>query len=191
MLAVLLAVMSVPLPARCEPVRHVLDTEHLSIAFLVHHIGFAKTLGLFRNAEGSFVFDETVPSVSDIEVTIDAESVYTNHAARDTHLRKKDFLWIDRYPTITFVGSSARQTGPRTGEITGALTLRGVTRVVSLDVTWNRTGAYPFGDKHAAMGISARTVFRRSDFGMTYAVANGWVGDEVEVIIEFEALRIP
>ena len=176
-----------PTQSKAEPARYVLDKEHLSIAFLVEHIGFAKTLGMFRTAEGIFSFDEAGPTVSDISVSIDAASVFTNHKARDKHLRGKDFLAAAKHPKITFVGKSAAGTGPRTGTVTGDLTIRGVTRPVVLDVTWNRTGAYPFGAKHTAIGISARARVKRADFGMTYAVANGWVGDTVEIIIEFEA----
>ena len=176
-----------PRESRAEAARYVLDKEHLSIAFLVEHIGFAKTLGLFKSAEGSFSFDEAGPAVSDISVSIDAASVFTNHKARDKHLRSKDFLAVSKHPKITFVGKSAEKSAPRTGTVTGDLTIRGVTRPVVLDVTWNRTGAYPFGAKHTAIGISARTTVKRTEFGMNYAAANGWVGDAVEIIIEFEA----
>lgn len=178
-------------PAAAEPQSYILDSSHLTIAFLVSHVGFAKTLGIFKTAEGSFVFDEEEPSVTDIEVTIPAASVFTNNDARDNHLRSADFLAAEQYPKITFEGTSATQTGPRTGTVTGDLTLRGVTKPVTLEVTWNKSDAYPFGDNHYATGISARTTIRRSDFGMTYALAGGLVGDEVEIILEFEAIRKP
>ena len=90
---------------------------------------------------------------------------------------------------MTFVGTGAEQTGPRSGKISGDLTLRGETRPLTLDVTWNKSGVYPFGHKDHVIGISARGTLKRSDYGMTYAVENGWVGDEVELIIEFEARR--
>jgi len=176
-------------PAAAAPEIYRIDQSHMSMAFLVTHVGFAKTLGLFRKAEGSFVFDPEVPQVADIQVTIDAESVFTNHEKRDEHLRGVDFLDVANHPEITFVGTEATQTGPRAGTVTGDLTIRGVTRPVILEVVWNKSGAYPFGDGHYAMGLSARTKIKRSDFGMTYAVAGGLVGDEVEIILEFEAIR--
>lgn len=188
-LAVVLAVAVAGTPAAAAPHRYVLDPSHLSVGFMVMHIGFAKTLGMFKEAKGSFVFDAEKPAVSDIEVTINAASVFTNHAARDDHLRNADFLYVEKYPEITFRGTSAQQTGPRTGKVTGDLTIRGVTRPVTLDVTWNRSGTYPFGDKHEAIGISARTTIKRSEFGMTYALAGDLVGDDVEIILEFEAIR--
>jgi polyisoprenoid-binding protein YceI len=175
--------------ATAAPQRYTLDPSHLSIGFMVMHIGFAKTLGIFKEAKGSFVFDADKPAVSEIDVVINAASVFTNHAARDDHLRNADFLYAEKFPEITFRGTSAAPTGPRTGTVTGDLTLRGVTRPVTLNVTWNRSGAYPFGDKHEAIGISARTTIKRSEFGMTYALAGDLVGDDVEIILEFEAIR--
>ncbi len=175
--------------ASAAPQPYVLDDTHLSIAFLVSHIGFAKTLGMFRTAEGSFTFDADAPAVSDISVEIDAASVFTNHDRRDNHLRGKDFLWAKKHPKISFVGTGAEQTGPKTGRIMGDLTLRGVTQPVTLDVVWNRSGVYPFGTKHHAIGISARTTIKRSAFGMTYALTGDLVGDDVEIIIEFEGIR--
>lgn len=178
-------------PAAAEPRRYTLDPDHLTIAFLVTHVGFAKTLGIFREAEGSFVFDEDAPAVSEIDVVIAAASVDTGHRARDEHLRSDQFLDAKRHPEITFRGTAARQTGPRTGTVSGDLTIRGVTRPVTLDVKWNKSGRYPFGDEHYAVGISARTTVARSDFGMTYALEGGLVGDQVEIILEFEAIREP
>ena len=186
---VLSAALLQPFPARAAPERYQLDPNHMAIAFLVAHVGFAKTLGQFTRAEGAFVFDPEKPVVSDIVVIIDAASVNTQHEKRDQHLRAKDFLWVEEHPQITFRGTSAEQTGPRTGKVVGDLTIRGVTRPVTLDVVWNKSDQYPFGDMHYAIGISARTKIKRSDFGMTYAVEGGMVGDEVEIILEFEGVR--
>jgi polyisoprenoid-binding protein YceI len=178
-----------PLPSRAAPERYQLDANHMAIAFLVSHVGFAKTLGQFTRAEGTFVFDPEKPAVSDIAVTIDAASVDTQHEERDKHLRAQDFLWVEQHPQITFRGTAAEQTAPRTGRITGDLTIRGVTKPVTLDVVWNKSGQYTFGDMHYATGISARTKIKRSDFGMTYALEGGMVGDEIEIILEFEGIR--
>jgi polyisoprenoid-binding protein YceI len=188
-LAILVGASLQPVAARATPARYILDPNHMSIGFLISHVGFERLLGIFREAEGSFVFDEQNPAVSDIDVTIKAASVFTNHDERDEHLRKPDFLWAEKYPEITFRGTSAEQTGPRSGKVIGDLTMRGVTKPVTLDVVWNKSGQYPFGDMHYATGISARAKIKRSDFGMTYAVEGGLVGDEVEIILEFEAIR--
>ncbi len=90
---------------------------------------------------------------------------------------------------MTFSAATARPIAEMTFEVEGDLELLGVTRPLVLTVMWNKSAAYPFGDRHYAMGISARGSFQRSAYGMDYGVENGWVGDTVELIIEFEARR--
>lgn len=180
--------------ARAEFERYTIDPAHVSIGFLVHHIGFADTLGMFREVEGSFMFDEDNPAVKDVVVTVNSSSVFTNHDARDGHARGGDFLDADNHPVIKFVGTSTEATGERTGTITGDLTMLGVTQPITFDLTWNKSGVYPFdptgqGKPPYVIGISASSTVKRSDFGMTYGVEPGWVGDEIELIIEFEAIR--
>jgi polyisoprenoid-binding protein YceI len=176
------------IPAKAEPARYEIDPAHLSVGFLVHHIGYADTLGQFLTAEGSFMFDEEARTVTDIEVSIDAASVFSNNEERDNHVRGGDFLSVAEHPMITFLGTSAEATSDTTGTVTGDLTIRGITQPVTLDVTMNKIGPYPFGDNYV-VGVSARTSIKRSEFGMVYAVENGWVGDDVEIILEFEAIR--
>lgn len=176
-------------PALAEPRAYALDPEHMGIGFLVDHVGYAKVLGMFRDASGSFTFDEQTGALSDLKIEIDTASIFTNHRKRDDHLRSPDFLNTAEFPKMTFTAAGARKTGERTFVIDGRLTLLGRTQPVTLTATWNKSGEYPFGDKHYAMGISARGSFKRSAFGMMYAVENRWVGDEVELIIELEAKR--
>jgi len=176
-------------PAAAEPRPYRIDPEHAGFGFLVSHLGIADTLGLFREVEGGFTFDDQAMTVSDIEVTVRTGSVFTGHEARDAHLRKKDFLWVEEHPTMTFVGRSAERTGERTGRITGDLTLRGVTRPVTLDVTLTGQREYPFPPGHHAVGVSARGVLKRSDFGMTYGLDGNLVGDEVQLLISLEGMR--
>lgn len=178
-----------PRDAAAEPRTFTLDPEHLHVGFLVEHIGFAKTLGVFTEIEGTVVFDEAAPALQSIDVTIQTDSVHTGHDARDGHLRSDDFLAADDHPEMTFSLTGAEQTGERTGKITGDLTMRGETHPVTLDVVWNKSGRYPFGDKQYVVGISARGELQRSQWGMTYAVDNGLVGDTVEIIIEAELIR--
>lgn len=175
--------------AKAEPASYTLDPSHLTVAFLVRHLGYADTLGQFLEASGSFVYDDEARTVEDIVVEIDTASVFSNNEARDNHLRSNDFLAADENPVIRFVGTGAEPTGETTGKIMGDLTIRGVTNPVVLEVTLNKAGNYPWGDKHYALGLSARTTIKRSEFGMTYAVEGGIVGDEVDIILEFEAIR--
>lgn len=174
--------------ADAAPYRYRIDPEHLVVAFTVRHIGYHDVLGQFLKAEGSFTLDEGARAVSAIEVAIDAGSVFTNHKARDEHVRSGDFLDAGGHPAITFVGTGAEPTGEQTGRVAGDLTLRGVTRPVVLDVTLNKSAKYPIGDNYV-VGISARTTLKRSEWGMTYAVEGAFVGDEVAVVIELEAIR--
>lgn len=175
--------------ARAQPYEYVIDPEHTVIAFSVSHIGFADVHAWFLETEGSFTFDEETRALSDVRATIETASVFSAHEARDGHIRKKDFLWAEEHPAITFVGTGAEPTGERTGKVFGDLTIRGVTKPVVLDVTWNKSGRYPFGTKHYAIGLSARTSVNRSDFGMTYALEGDIVGDTVDILLEFEAIR--
>lgn len=191
--AAALALLFVAVPLQAEPARHRLDPEHTSVGFLVHHVGYAKVLGLFRTVSGSYRFDDATGALADLRIEIDASSVYTAHDKRDAHLRGRDFLDAKRYPKLVYTASSARRTGERTYVVDGELELLGRRRPVTLQATWNKSAAYPLTlaplQRSVVMGVSARGTFRRSAFGMDYAVENGWVGDEIELIVEFEARR--
>lgn len=176
-------------PSRAEMADYVLDPEHISIAFFTHHLGFADVAGLFLEAEGSFRYDEASQQLEDLRVVIETTSVFTNHERRDGHLRSADFLDVEAFPEMTFEGRSAEPLSATTGTVSGDLTLLGVTRPVTLDVTLNKAARYPFLDQHYAIGIDAIGTIRRSDFGMTYGVEGDWVGDEIRLVIGFEAIR--
>ena len=177
-----------------EPARYEIDPDHLSIGFLVDHVGYAKLLGMFRKASGSFTFDEASGELSDVVVTVDTESVFSNHRKRDEHLRSADFLNSAEFPQMVFRAQGATPIGERRYRIEGELELLGQSRPLTLEATWNKSAEYPFGGgllggKPYVTGVSARGSFLRSAYGMDYSVDNGWVGDEVELIIEFEAQR--
>jgi polyisoprenoid-binding protein YceI len=174
--------------AMAEPARYELDPEHTTIAFLVEHIGYAKTLGQFLRATGGFTFDDDLGAVSAVRIVVATDSVNTHHDARDRHLTSADFLDSGRHPEMTFTAESAQRTGD-SFVVTGALTLLGTTRPLSLEATLNKNARYPIGDRTEVLGISARGTLKRSEFGMSYGVADQLVGDDVEIIIEVEARR--
>jgi polyisoprenoid-binding protein YceI len=178
-------------PAKAEPRQYKMDPEHFAIVFMVHHLGLADTVGMFREASGSFTYDAQAQTISDVEITVQTDSVDTNHEARDEHLRGTDFLNAKEYPTMTFTADEAEVTGEKTGKIHGELTLLGETHPLTLDVEFEGARKYPFGDGHYAIGVSARGTLERSQYGMTYAVEDDIVGDEVHLIIEFEGIRQP
>lgn len=190
----LAAASSASAPARAEPAKYVIDPEHFSIAMAVRHAGYFDLVGLFTEGSGSFTFDEAKREVSDIRVVVKTASFFSGHEKRDAHVRSADFLNAKEFPEMVFVGRKSEKTGDRTGRIHGELTLRGVTRPLTLEVTWVKSAEYPmggglFGGKPYVTGINARATLKRSDFGMTYAVENGLVGDAVTLMLGFEARR--
>jgi len=177
-----------------KPARYDIDPDHLSVGFLVDHVGYAKVLGMFRAGSGSYVFDEQTGALSSVRIEIDTASVFTNHRKRDDHLKSADFLNSAEFPKMTFTADGARRTGDRTFVIDGQLEILGRRNPVTLQATWNKSGEHAMGGglfsaKPYAMGVSARGSFKRSAWGMRYGADNGWVGDTVELIIEIEAKR--
>lgn len=177
--------------ATAEPVRYELDAAHTAVAFLVEHAGYAKTLGQFLSVRGAYTFDDATGEVSDVRIAVATDSVDTHHEARDRHLTGGDFLDAKKHPEMAFSADAARRTGERTFVVTGELTLRGRSRPLTLEATLNKKAPYPIGDRAEVMGVSARARLKRSEFGMTYGVADNLVGDDVEIVIEFEARRAP
>lgn len=176
-------------PASAEPRTYVVDDEHFSMAFEVMHIGYAPVMGMFREVEGQFEYDEATQELSSGELTFKSKSVFTNHDKRDEHLRKDDFLDSGKFPEITFTVTDFGTTGENTGIVTGDLTMLGQTRPVDVNVTLNKSAEYPIGHEEYTLGMTAETSFMRSDWGMTYGVENDLVGDEVRLRFGFEAIR--
>ena len=180
-------------PLAAAPATYQIDPEHFSIAFRAEHIGYAKVIGQFTQATGEFVYDEQTRQLRSGKVEVHAASVTTHHAPRDEHLRNRDFLDAQKHPLIRFVATSYRAGDPaggKSGVLRGDLTLLGQTHPVELEVRLNKAGKYPFGHRKHTLGISATATIRRSVWGMSYGVVNGMVGDEVELLFEFEALRL-
>ena len=188
MAVIAIPAMGVTSAAYAEPHEYEIDPDHAAIGFLVDHVGYAKVLGMFLESEGSFTFDADSLTLSDVKIVVETESVFTNHKKRDQHLRSPDFLNAREFPEMVFTMTKAEKITDTTGKVHGELELIGLKKPLVLDVTFNKAGEYPFNDNYA-IGISARGSFKRSDYGMMYGVDNGWVGDEVELILEFEAVR--
>ena len=162
----------------------------MSNAGETERLGSLKQLGLFLEASGSFRYDPDSRELSGGSVEVQAGSIFSNHDARDNHLRGRDFLNVRRNPVIAFeaTGFASDNEGVR-GTLTGDLTMLGETHPVSLQVTINKQARYPFGHKRETLGLSAHTTISRSLWGMDYGVADNLVGDEVTLRFEFEALR--
>jgi len=146
---------------------YVIDTRgmHAFIQFRIIHLGYSFIVGRFNDFEGEFSWDRDNPEASSINVEINSASVDTNHAERDKHLREADFLHVKKYPTATF--KSTRYMGDeKAGRVEGILTLRGVSRPVTLEVRAIGEGPDPWGGYRA--GFEATTSIRLADFGITY-----------------------
>lgn len=193
LLGTALLALTVAGPVQAEPRDYRIDPEHFTIAFRIDHLGYADMTGLFLKGSGSFVYDETTRSLKSGRVVVAADSVFTNHTARDRHVRDSDFLDAGRHPEIVFEADSFTPSGDEAGRLhgrlDGRLTLLGQTRPVTLEVVLNKAATYPFGHRRHTLGVSARTVIKRSEWGMDYGVARGMVGDEVTLDFGFEALR--
>jgi len=163
-----------------------IDEAHSDIAFMISHFGFSDAIGEFTEFSGTFTIDEDDPANSSVNVTIQADSVDTQHDKRDEHIRSPDFLNVKEYPEITFTSTEVEKTGEKTAEVTGDLTLHGTTKPVTLDVTLNKMGKHPLPDYNNILtaGISARATIERSNFGVsTFAPA---IGEEMKLMFEIE-----
>ena len=174
---------------RAEPRLYEIDPQHLTLGFLVEHVGFARVLGRFPEAEGTFTFDEATGEISNVRVVVKTASVDTTVEPRDRHLKSADFLNVEKFPEMVFESKGTTKLEGRKGELRGVLTLVGITRPLALSVAWNKSANSPLPGEPYVAGMSARGSFRRSEFGMSYGVADGLVGDDVELLIELEAHR--
>lgn len=174
-------------PSFASAENYIIDSTHAHAGFRVSHFGFSTTLGQFRDIAGTLEFDQANPAASSVEVTIQTASVDTANDARDEHLRKADFFNVEEFPTMTFKSTNIEVTGEKTANITGDLTLLGVTKPVTLDAAFNQAAPHPMDNTRYVAGFSATGSVKRTDFGMTYAAPA--ISDEITLIIEVEALR--
>ena len=169
-----------------------LDPSHLEIGFAVRHLMIATVRGRFSAASGTVTTDGDDFASADVNVTIPVASLDTREAKRDAHLRSADFFDAERYPTISFKSRRVTSTGKHGYQLVGDLTIRDVTREVTLDVTTQGFVKDPWGNEKA--GFSAHGVINRQDFGLTWNVAletgGVLVGDEVKLSFEFELTKL-
>ena len=173
-------------PAAAAPDKYSFDPAHTQILFSVSHLGFSHSHGRFNTFGRSFTFDEKNPASSTIDVTVDTASVDMGSKEWDDAVRAEALLNAAKFPKMTFKSRSVTKTGEKTGTVTGDLTLLGVTKPVTLDVTYNKSGNHPYTKNHLA-GFSASATLKRSDFGMSKYIPD--VGDEVAITIEVEGIR--
>ena len=167
---------------------YALDTMHTTLGFTVRHMAVSKVRGAFNTFEGTLELAEN-PEDSKVSVTIQAGSVDTRDENRDNHLRTNDFFDVENHPTWTFVSTAIKAEAPNEWQVEGDLTIRGVTRSVTLDTTLEGVVKDPYGMHR--VGFSAKTTINREDFGVAFGAvmeAGGLVvAKKVDIEIEAEA----
>ena len=162
-----------------------LEKSHASIVFKVMHMGLANYTMRFNDFDATIDLDAKAPEKSKLNVTIKPASLDSNDQKLTAHTSNKDFFEVAKYPTITFTSTKIEKTSDTKGKIHGDLTMHGVTKPIVLDATFNNGMQHPHFKKYA-LGFSATTTIKRSEFGMGYGVP--MVGDDVSVAIETEFL---
>jgi polyisoprenoid-binding protein YceI len=189
---VLIAGPAVAAPAPQPPAGvYVMDKAHTSVTFRVNHLGFSHYTARFATVDGKLKFDPAAPATMTVDATIDPQSLALNAPPAGFHdqLMGKNFFDAGVFKTITFKSTKVAPTGANTAKVTGDFTLHGVTKPVTLDVTYN--GGWPANAMDGArIGFSAHGVIKRSAFGMGFGVpatgSNMGVSDDVDVMIETE-----
>jgi polyisoprenoid-binding protein YceI len=169
---------------------YAIDPAHSRIGFVARHAMVTKVRGAFNDFEGKVVLDGDDPARSSAEVTIKAASIDTRNAQRDEHLRSNDFLAMETYPEITFRSTAVRQTGATEFDLTGDLTIKGVTRAITIPFTYEGAATDPFGNVRA--GFEGSVAINRKDYGVTWnaALETGGVLGSDTITLEFEVSAV-
>jgi polyisoprenoid-binding protein YceI len=167
----------------------IIDPDHSVAAFVVRHMMVANVRGQFNRISGTIYFDSDDMANSSVEVAIDASGIYTGIQKRDDHLRSPDFLDVERYRQITFKSTHIEATRENRFRVTGDLSIRGISRPVTLDAEYNGPEKSPYDE--TSMGFTATTRIDRGEYNIIWNVllASGgvMVGKEVLIILDAEA----
>jgi polyisoprenoid-binding protein YceI len=169
-----------------------IDSAHSQVTFSVRHMMISNVRGRFENFTGTVQFNEQAPEQSTVDVKIDVSTINTREAARDGHLKSPDFFDAATYPYVTFVSKYVEKVYGSHGLIHGELTIKDVTRPVTLNVEYS--GQSTMWGKTAA-GFSAKTKINRKDWGLGWnqVLESGGllVGEEISIDIELEIVKVP
>jgi polyisoprenoid-binding protein YceI len=179
--ALLLSLAAAP-SARAD--EYVLDDAHSGVNFKISHLGLSWTFGRFKDVSGTCTLDAAAPAKSAFNLSIKTDSIDTNNQKRDDHLKSPDFFNAAQFPALTFKSTAVK---PVEGglEVTGDLTMHGVTKPVTFTLKGGKTAEFPKGVQRT--GYSTELTLKRSDFGMDKFLEA--VGDEVFITISFEATK--
>lgn len=168
---------------------YVVDTEgaHAFVQFRVKHLGYSWLYGRFNDFSGTFTFDEKDPTKNKISMDVDVTSLDSNHARRDKHLRSDDFLDTDKFPKATFVSTQYKSTGEGKGDLKGDLTLHGVTKPITVEVTHIGGGNDPWGGYRN--GFEGSVTIKPAEWGIKMVDKLGPASEEVELFFSLEGVR--
>lgn len=174
-------------PAFAAPEAYTLDASHSQIVFEYNHLGFSTGTGMFSGFEGEIQFDQEDPAASSVNVSFPVRTMLTGWEARFEHFMSPDFFdATDDSEMVTFQSTAIEVTGEDTANITGDLTLNGVTKSVVLDAKLNQVGDHPMEGKPWA-GFDATVTLLRSDYEL--GMFAPFISDEVNVEISVEAMK--
>lgn len=166
---------------------YVIDQEgqHAFVNFKISHLGYSWLYGTFKDFDGTFSYDAEQPEASKVNVTLRTASLDSNHAERDKHLRSAEFLNTSKHPKATFTSTSVVSTGEGSADITGDLTLNGVTKEVVINADFIGQGDDPWGGYRA--GFEGKTTLQLADFGIKANL--GPASESVELTLAVEGVR--
>jgi polyisoprenoid-binding protein YceI len=169
---------------------YTLDPAHTRVGFVARHAMVTKVRGAFNEFEGTAQLPTTDPGTWSTQLTIQGASIDTRNEQRDGHLRSNDFLALDEHPTITFVSTGVERVDDETYRVSGDLTVRGVTRPVSIDFEYQGAATDPFGNFR--IGFEGSVAISRKDFGITWnaALETGGVLVSDRIVLEFEVSAV-
>lgn len=178
------ATLMVTLAASVRADDYNLDVTHAAASFQISHFGLSMTHGRFKDIQGSFTIDSAKPSASKFELIVKADSVDTDNAKRDEHLTGPDFFNTKQFPAITFKSTSVKS-GKGGLEVTGDLTLHGVTKPITVKLSGGKTAEFPKGVNRT--GYTTEFTIKRSEFGMDKMLEG--IGDDVHLAVSFEGTK--
>jgi|SRR5215203_5848537 len=168
-----------------------IDPAHSHVEFAVKHLMISTVKGRFGIVHGTVSTDEADPSKAQVEVEIDADSIDTREGQRDTHLKSADFFDVEKFPKLSFRSTRIHDVDGADFKLTGDLTIHGLTRPVTLEVTSEGRGKDPWGGERA--GFSAKGKIKRSEFGLTWnqvLETGGFVvGDDIKISLDVELVK--
>ena len=163
-----------------------IDNKHSFANFTIRHV-VAKASGTFSDVTGKLVIDKDNLANSSVEAKINVLSVNTSNTKRDTHVKSADYLNADKFGEMHFVSTKVEPTSASQGNVTGKLTINGVTKEVTLPFAVLGFGKDPWGGTRT--GIEAKTIIKASDYGYTWGRPGSPVGDDVEVTLLIEGIK--